>query len=315
MLRVPVDVLEAHQVRVTADNPFQQRARLLQALWRESRGFPGGAVGQSSAGSRLAKDFAYETHANLLTPAARDAAERELEAARAGSRQLISEERLWTNLLSSQPLAFNLFAALGADLGLATRVLQRLLPDRIAVITHVGFEHSPGRGDVKYTGDHTAFDVYFEHTTPAGGRGFVGLEVKYHEGLGDPPAKHRPRYDEVTRDMACFKPDGLPALRQKPVEQLWRDHMLAGSMHLDKAAGWESGLYVFLYPEDNEPCRRAAQLYRELLLHDRTFAPVTLEAMVDAMDAETESAAWVRELRDRYLGWEKVDAALAAAAT
>jgi hypothetical protein len=314
MVRLPAALLDAHQVRVTTDNPFQQRTRLLQALWREAKGYPGGAADQSSAGSRLDKDFARETHANLLTPAARDAAERELEAAKKGSRQLISEERLWTNLLSSQPLAFNLFVALGEDLDLAKRVLHRFWPDRISAVTHVGFEHSPGRGDIKYTGDHTAFDVYFEHTTPSGGRGFIGLEVKYHEGLGDPPADHRPRYDEVTRDMACFRPESLDALRKKPVEQLWRDHMLAGSMHLDTVAGWESFLYVFLYPEDNEPCRRAAAQYRDLLVHDRTFAPVTLEAMVDAMDAETRSAPWVRELRDRYLGWDKVDAVVAAAA-
>ena len=74
----------------------------------------------------------------------------------------------------------------------------------------------------KYTADKTAFDVYIEYASPRGGRGrgFPGIEVKYHEALNDPPARHRPRYDVVTQAMGCFKPDLLDGLRRKPVEQL-----------------------------------------------------------------------------------------------
>ncbi len=175
-------------------------------------------------------------------------------------------------------------------------------------VTRVSFEHSPARGDESYTGDHTAFDVFFEHLTPAGGRAFIGLEVKYHEALTDAPAAHRPRYDEVTSRMGCFRPEGLPALRLKPLQQIWRDHMLAGAMHQHEPAGWDSGLYVFLYPQDNEACRRAVQLYQDLLADQRTFSPVTLEVVVAAIEAETD-APWVRELRERYLLWAKVEAA------
>lgn len=72
--------------------------------------------------------------------------------------------------------------------------------------------------------------VYVEHTTPTGGCGVIGLEVNYHEALTDAPARHRPRYDEVTREMRCFRDEHLAVLRKKPLEQIWRDHMLAGSM-------------------------------------------------------------------------------------
>ena len=65
-------------------------------------------------------------------------------------------------------------------------------------MTRVLFEYSPERSSPKYTDDKTAFDVYVEHTTPRGGRGFIGVEVKYHEALGDPRARHRPRYDALT---------------------------------------------------------------------------------------------------------------------
>lgn len=299
------ELLEEHHVLVTTDNQFQRRARLLQALWREEQGLP---IGERRAGvplgSRLPKAFAKESGANLLTPAALAAARREVEAMRGGSGQKIDEDRLWANLLSSQPLAFSLFADLGIDLGLATRVFKRLWPEVIAEVTKIGFEFSPGRGSPTYTSDRTAFDVYVEHTTPRGGRGFIGIEVKYHEALTDAPAEHRPRYDEVTRAMGCFKPDLISGLRRKPIEQIWRDHMLAGSMLL-ASTDWESGLYVFLYPEDNEPCRVAVQLYRDYLEDARTFESITIERVVETIAFETD-ARWIRELEVRYLGWTKL---------
>lgn len=305
MSDVQDETLERHNVLVATDNVFQRRARLLQALWREGRSLP---IGERRPGvplgSRLPKAFAKEAGPNLMTPVALAAARREVDAMRAGSGQKIDEDRLWANLLSSQPLAFSLFADLGADLELATRVFTGRWPDRIAAVTKVGFEYSPGRSSPKYTADRTAFDVYVEHTTPRGGRGFIGIEVKYHEALTDAPAEHRPRYDEVTAAMGCFKPELVAGLRRKPVEQIWRDHMLAGSMLL-ASSDWETGLYVFLYPEDNEPCRAAVQLYRDHLSDSGTFDAVTLEQFVDAIGKETD-ARWVRDVRDRYLGWEKI---------
>jgi hypothetical protein len=302
---VPDALLLAHHVLVRADNTFQRRARLLQALWREARGLP---IGERRPGvplgSRLPRDSARESGANLMTPAARDAARREVAAMHAGSGQKIDEDRLWANLLSSQPLAFSLFADLARDLDLATRVLRRVWPERVAGVTGIKFEYSPGRGLAKYTHDRTAFDVYVEHTTAHGGRGFIGIEVKYHEALTDAPAAHRSRYDAVTEAMGCFEPELVKALRAKPLEQLWRDHMLAGSMLLETSAGWETGLYAFLHPKDNEPCRRAAQAYRDHLSDASSFDAVTLETLVAALEAE--GAPWVSELRDRYLGWSRI---------
>lgn len=305
---VPDALLLTHHVLVGADNTFQRRARLLQALWREARDLP---IGERRPGvplgSRLPTASARESGVNLMTDAARRAARREVAAMHGGSGQKIDEDRLWANLLSSQPLAFSLFADLAHDLDLATRVLRRLWPERVARVTRVEFEYSPGRGLPRYTQDRTAFDVYVEHATARGGRGFIGIEVKYHEALTDDPAAHRSRYDAVTEAMRCFKPELVRALRLKPLEQLWRDHMLAGSMLLETSTGWETGLYAFLHPEDNEPCRRAAQVYRDYLSDASTFDAVTLETLVGALEAEG-CAPWASELRDRYLGWSKIPA-------
>lgn len=128
----------------------------------------------------------------------------------------------------------------------------------------------------------------------------------YHEGLGEAPAAHKPRYDAIADAMECFSARHRAALRDKPLQQIWRDHLLAGSMLADREEGWASGLYVFLHAADNERCARAAARYGECLTDARTFELLTLERVIATLRKHA-NASWVGELEDRYLGWEKVD--------
>ena len=101
----------------------------------------------------------------------------------------------------------------------------------------------------------------------------------------------------------------LDELRRKPIEQIWRDHMLLGSMLLHRPSRWDDAFYVFVYPKDNDRCAVAVDKYVRCLRDPSRFEPVTLEAVVDALENETR-APWVRELRDRYFGWEKIERAM-----
>lgn len=302
------ELLVAHDVACNGDNAFQRRARLLQSMWREARALPKGVNPRSGAplGSSIPERLGEQTLANFLTENVRGAVRRALTDTRDG--QNIEERRMFANLLSSQPLCFNLFGELAADLDLATRVARRLFPTRVHTVTKVCFEYSPGRSSPRYSDDKTSFDVCFEHTASRGGRGFIGVEVKYHEDLRVRPAEHRARYDAITRAMGCFREESLAQLRRKPCEQIWRDHMLAGSMLL-AGDGWETGLYVFLYPEANAACRQGLDAYRACLASTDTIDGVTLEQVVSAIEAETD-ASWIGELRDRYLNWSKIDRAI-----
>jgi hypothetical protein len=58
------------------------------------------------------------------------------------------------------------------------------------------FEHSPSRSDSKYSADRSAFDVFLECKTVSAGRGFLGVEVKYHENMLGKAAEHRGRAGE-----------------------------------------------------------------------------------------------------------------------
>lgn len=292
------ELLRSHHVFVKSDNPFQRTVRLRQALWREKQGYPVGLHRGVPLGTRLQMPDAKQQLWNYLTTNIREVFRAEVLGARRGDGKLFGEPRIFDDLLSSQPLCFNLFGELKRDLSLASRVLGRLGTDKIKTVYWIEFEHSPGRRDPRYTADRSAFDVYVEYETVDGKKGFRGIEVKYHEDLNDALAPHRERYDQVALGMGCFHASRLADLRLKPINQLWRDHMLAGSMIL--ADGWKEGMFVVLYPAENTHAAAAIRKYQACLADASTFASWTLESFVSALEA-ADAGSWVQELSGRYL--------------
>lgn len=306
----PEAVLRQHEVRVSGEPAWRQHLRLGQALWREERGLaigsytPPGEGQTRPLGSRLAMPAAQEQMLNYLTEPIAGVVEAEVAAA-ASDGKLFSTPRLYDDLLSSQPLCFNLFGELKAEPGykLASAVTRHLWPHRVREITRIEFEHSPGRDDPTYTGNRSAFDVYLEHTCPDGGHGFIGIEVKYHEDLRGKAAENRPRTKEVAQSSGLFAEDDLPELRKLPLQQVWFDHLLALSI-LDADASWDTGLFVFLHPVINQRCYQVGSRYERLLRDADSFQRLTLEEFVAVLRLAT-SAPWVREFHHRYLNHKK----------
>jgi hypothetical protein len=244
--------------------------------------------------------FAREALANYLTDTIRSVVRTEvLDSARSRDK-IYSEPRIFEDLLSSQPLCFNLFAELKEDLALASRVFERLFGRPGIRVQEVAFEHSPGRGDPRFTGDHSAFDVFVIYLHQ-GRRAFVGVEVKYVENLSQAEARHRARYDEVAAAMGVFSPAALGRLRRSPLEQLWRDHLLAASLALDPAAGFEHGGFAVIWPGENQIVGAAVDEYAACLTDKSGFLAWTLEEVLAACEA-AGAGAWSKELRTRYLG-------------
>lgn len=289
------DILAEHQALIGRDNEFQREARLRQALWRERRGLPIGLHRGKELGSRLAMPFAQETPANYLTENITSVVRTEVQR----TEKFYKAPRIYDDLLSSQPLCFNLFAELHLDLDLASTVFRGIL-GQVVDVTAIEFEHSPGRGEPRFTADGSAFDVFVRYEL-GGAKGFVGIEVKYAEDLDVDEARHRARYDQIARQMNIFVPSSLPTLRVRPLEQFWRDHLLACSLLLDRASGYDQGSFVVLYPNGNKIVESAVEQYRSCLLDSTTFMSWTLELVLDALD-DAEAGSWATEVRRRYLG-------------
>jgi hypothetical protein len=126
---------------------FQRRARVLQALWREEQGFQcgehQGKGGPRLLGSRLPMPWAQETLANFITPRVQEVVLREVCDPVRSAGKLFAKPRIFNDLLSSQPLCFNLFGELCCDLELASGVVAELTGGRFIDVAAICFEHSP----------------------------------------------------------------------------------------------------------------------------------------------------------------------------
>ena len=310
---VPENILKAHKVNEPGDSRFMAAARLLQALWREEKDLPIGVHRNPKGkrrklGSRLDNESGRQGH-NFLTPDIAKLAFRESVYREIGA--MIDQERLWTNMLSSQPLCFNLFGGLKLDGEKANQFFRHLFPDYVASVNGIYFEHSPGRGNPAFTDDYTAFDVFVTCTTLSGHNGFIAIEVKYSESMSEPPATMRPRYEELTGKAGVFREPAAQALRGNPLQQLWREHMLSRVMI--ESGLYDQGRFIVIYPAQNNNCDAAVNSYNTHLASDDPaesgFQSLTLESCLNALRAIGDDEIALA-LHERYLDFARVERAI-----
>lgn len=287
---------------------FRRRLRLHQARWRESHGHPIGSQPIAPkddgkpvrpVGSRLPLDYARETGANFVTPAALEAAKARTSAVE--PHQSFDHQRLWADLLWSPTLAFNLFGDLAADPALADRALRTWWPDVPGTVTDVRFAHSPGRLDPAYLNSLRAFDVAFVLDLGDGTNGILGVSTKYHERAKaeTPKPRNLPRYLDVAEKSDVFGQGSLVAVEgRSELAVMWLEHLLLLSMLQHSSGTWAWGRYVVVHPAGNSDVAGSCGRYRDLLGDQSTFSSVTIEALLaaDAFAPETVGA-----LRERYV--------------
>lgn len=286
---------------------FKRRARWQQAWWRVQRGLPIGshiAPGSGSVirnGSRVDDRVARTSGCNFLSPTIRQAVEARLT--RPQPHQTLDASRLWTDLLSSMPLCFNLFGELQARQGMLGEAVDRVWPRHPGVANDLFFEWSPGRRDPLYLNNRSAFDAAIVLHVGDLGRGVIGIETKYHEDIRrerpPDPSTRLPRYRDVTERSEQFMRGWESKLIGTDLQQFWLDHLLVLSMLQHPNAPWEWGRFVILYPSANPSVRDAATRYRDVLASDDTLDVRTIEDLLDldVLDAATTAAAF----RERYL--------------
>jgi hypothetical protein len=287
---------------------FRRLTRYHQARWREANGHPigtqpivpkPGASGVRPVGSRLPLDYARDTGANFLTPAALDAAG--ARSARVEPHQTLDHQRLWADLLSSSALSFNLFGDLAADAALADRAVHHWIPDAPGHVSELRFAHSPGRFDPAYLNSLRAFDTAFVLDLDDGSRGIVAVDVKYHERnkAEIPRPENVGRYGEVAARSRAFAPGAIDTLQRRgDLCVMWLEHLLLLSMLQHSSGSWTWGRYVVVQPTGNSDLVDACARYRVMLADEATFATMTLEQLLGGETLPPPTAAAVA---DRYL--------------
>ena len=312
---IPASLLRAHRVLEKSDTRFRACARLLQAIWREQQQLPIGLHLKKGGGKRpigsLISTSAAAAGRNFLSPRIAEVVRHEVVYRQLGA--LIDQRRLFANLVSSAGLAFNLFAPLRLNGELAANAIRYLIPGiGLARVLRVQFEHSPGRRQPSLTNDQSAFDIAITFERHDGRTGFIGIEQKYTETGHESPHGDLPaRLDELAHESGLYKNPALALLRVNPLQQLFREHLLAQAslMRGDHAEAH----FMLVAPRANHNLQQAANLYSahldEPVEGQATFINVELEKVIEAIGCAGE-LDYAYALHDRFCAWDKVDDAV-----
>ena len=212
---------------------FTRRCRELQGRYRERMGEPMGKgpflnspndqINMLVNGEKTGKNFVNEYAFNYA----------KYRVKNMQLHETINSYRLFNNMLSSQPMAFNLFCPFMQMLeeGKAeavTRIFQAIFPDKcIGEVTKVGLEYL--QTDIEnYLNDCTAMDAIVRYKDTDEKPAFIAIETKYTDVLGENTGKAQDKYHEWIKRIKMFKPETEKDLLsgKKVVTQIYRNFLL-----------------------------------------------------------------------------------------
>jgi hypothetical protein len=241
---------------------------------------------------------------NLLTAGVLEVAKERL----AQKTGVIERHRLLCNMLSSQPMCFNLWGPLRRDAGLATGLVSALLPGQVARVREVSLEYAP-QPPVQYLNDSTAFDAFVDYDTTEGERAFLGIEVK----LTEPFSQRRYRMDApghaystwTKRAASPWPPESWDSLDAMAHNQLWRDHMLVEALRGHWSGRYSRGTLVLVRHPGDTHCAEVVEGYRALLKpDDDSFLDLPLDRLAKTwsqIGMFGPQREWLCAFRLRYL--------------
>ena len=296
-----------------SDNVFTKKARLLQSIYRveigEEEGFgPTKASKQKygnmiSGGEMSGKNF-------LMKETFEYAKER---VANKGENETIDGFRLFNNLLSSQPMAFNLFHPL-IDLlkqdpdkvTLAIKSVFMNIP--ISDVTEIGLEFIPTPIE-NYTKDKSAMDAYIKFIDGKGGKHIIAIETKYTDVLGVNEASHCNDQKQMLIDTDMFNSEFEELLKEGKVKltQIYRNLLLTERYRIVEKL--KDSYSVVLSPKEHPSTEREISSVTVHLKPEYAYklSAVTLEDFVDAVIQHLPEyyAQAYEKFRGRYLEFGK----------
>jgi len=244
-------------------------------------------------------------------------AEKELKDIIARDR-LTDKKRLCNNLLSSQPLAFNLFLPLRWDnYRIATVTFKKLYPDlNIKNITDIKLEFVPGDNEKNrlIVTDKSCFDVFVEYITFSGQKSCIGIEVKYTEPFSNTdfnkaPSDKRQRYiDAISVYSEQFYSENIQKYLSVKFNQLFRNQLI--SEEVKSKTDYENCFQIVLFSSNDTKCIEAVNEFSSMLKIDKSFQTLTIEDFIKAIiecDKKSEVSKLYQEIYNRYCDYEKLE--------
>lgn len=282
---------------IPADPPFKRRQRIHQGWWRTNvlNEPPGKHPKLPDQNVCNVMDNGNITKKNFLSDNTIKAVEETLQQRKHGSSGLMEEERLFNNLLSSQPLCFNFFGELQYNHQLGLNLFKQWWP-QITNFKRVIFEYAPMSHF-----DNSAFDVAFEVEINEQ-TGLIGLECKYTDSFSA-KGYHKPEYQEVYQKSSVFN-DSYENFTSSRFNQLFRNQLIAETFKINKKYDFVmTGLLC--HPNDEKAIETASAFQGMLVSGSEIFKVITYSDFIEALqklDLTWVEREWSMLLWARYCG-------------
>lgn len=248
---------------IPKENGLKKRMRLHQGWWRscvlsEEPGLHPKITTENICNTILNGEISKN---NFINNSAIISVEQTLSDRKEQESGLMEQDRLFNNLLSSQPLCFNFFGELNANKDFGLLVLKSFYPN-LTKLNRVIFEYAPIE---KYTKDNSAFDIAFE-VEENGVMGLIGLECKYTDTFSA-TEYDKPSYLDIYSKSTSFN-STYEDLKKSQTNQLFRNQLIAESLLQNNKYNFVyTGLFCF--QEDHEAIETGLH-FKELLNSEKT---------------------------------------------
>ena len=269
---------------------FTERCRKKQGLFRESLGEPMGVGPWPSSVSKQINMLVDGEHTgkNFVDTFTFNYAKERI--ANRKKHETFDDYRLFNNMLSSQPMAFNLFCPFIRMLNegktkLVSSIFQAIFPDMgIKEVTEVKLEFLPD--DIEnFVNDRTAMDVIVRYADTDNLPSFIAIETKYTDVLGINSACEHSRHKEWIKKLGMFNEhaEGELLSGKKPIIQIYRNFLLTESY--GAVTGSHRYYSVVLAPAQHPTtAEEVSSLQKELKAEYRyKISSVTLETFIDTV--------------------------------
>ena len=286
------------------DSAFTARMRFHQSHYRATvLGVPfghGPNVGDASRYGNMLDPVSAQAGLNYLSPLI-FAKVKERLAAGGG---VVEPYRLLHNMLSSQPMCFNLFGPLVDAPERATRLLGALIGDDLARVTRVAIEWAPAPAH-EYLDDRTAFDAFVEYERRDGTLVAFGVETKLTDSFSQKPYDGEKYRRWMRGDGSPFREEAHVDVASARYNQLWRNHLLAIAARDHGRTHYGAARSVVVHHGLDHHGAQVVAGYRSLLRPgDATFGAWTLDQVIGAFErvaVGADEGAWLAAFRARYL--------------
>ncbi len=295
---------------------FTEKCRKLQSCFREENNWEMGVgpipssknlqinmiVDGEHTGNNFVNDFAFRY--------AKDRVEHKQKY------ETFGEYRLFNNLLSSQPMAFNLFCPFIEMLEKGkekevTSIFQGIFPDKgIKKVSEVVLEYL--HNEIKnYLNDKTAMDVIIRYIDDEGKKSFIAIETKYTDVLGTNSPSKTMLHKEWIKRLAEFKEESEKKLLndEKPISQIYRNFLLTECYGVLEGANQYYS--IVLAPAQHPTTMEEVNSLKDELKSEYQYkiSSVTLEDFIEKtleICPQSEAAPFIY-FKDRYLDFSKLE--------